>query len=244
MGLRKVGVAMAHPAPSRASLANMLLAIAGHLIFTIINIAIKASRAWGWVGWEGDEERVGREEDTPPYRHFGVAVATCGAPTTGTFMEQWQQFQIVALQLIATLQRYHSLNHDITAIQKSRPVDLSSYVHFYIHYFMYLTSYNYGVTRADFMLKNAPDAILRCLNYKNLLGGIPPGPLVWCASHTVFTPNCNTLSAHPTLFCQSQPWSFELAEYLKWHYYQFYEFGTGRRSQRAVKPVRCDYLKP
>ena len=24
----------------------------------------------------------------------------------------------------------------------------------------------------------------------------------------------------------------------------FYQFGTGRRSQKAVKPVRCDYLKP
>ena len=24
----------------------------------------------------------------------------------------------------------------------------------------------------------------------------------------------------------------------------FYHFGTGRRSQKVVKPVRCDYLKP
>ena len=24
----------------------------------------------------------------------------------------------------------------------------------------------------------------------------------------------------------------------------FYQFGTGRHSQKAVKPVRCDYLKP
>ena len=41
---------------------------------------------------------VGREEDKLPYRHFGVAVASYKAPTMS--MEQWQQFQVMAPQLV------------------------------------------------------------------------------------------------------------------------------------------------
>ena len=41
---------------------------------------------------------VGREEDEPPYRH---CVAACGTyRVEETFMEQWQQFQVMAPQLV------------------------------------------------------------------------------------------------------------------------------------------------
>ena len=49
---------------------------------------------------------VVREVGTPPYRHFGVAVATWDSYIQGTyhaeeiFMEQWQQFQVMVPQLV------------------------------------------------------------------------------------------------------------------------------------------------
>ena len=44
-----------------------------------------------------------------------------------------------------------------------------------------------------------------------------PDLLVWSALHTVFTHSCNTLSAHPTLFCQSQPCGVTNTKYAKPH---------------------------
>ena len=65
----------------------------------------------GWVGWEGEEE----EEDKHPYRHFGVAVATYSVATR-LLPCQGEVHRAVSGHGSPTgvLQRYHSLNHDIT----------------------------------------------------------------------------------------------------------------------------------
>ena len=52
-------------------------------------------QSMGVNGLGGGGWMVGRKEDKPLYRHFGVA-----GHVEGIFMEQWQQFQVMAPQLV------------------------------------------------------------------------------------------------------------------------------------------------
>ena len=76
----------------------------------------KSSRARGWV--------VGREEDKPPYRHLGVAVATWGSHKAPTMLRRcsWSNGSSFRSWLPNWYPpKAHSLNCDITGLAKCHP---------------------------------------------------------------------------------------------------------------------------
>ena len=81
----------------------------------------------GGKRWVGGGVEVGREVDKPPYRPFALALTTWGRWKSPTYVPYQGDIHGAVEQVpgdgppTGALQRYHSLNCDITGLAKSPP---------------------------------------------------------------------------------------------------------------------------